>query len=96
MEGSATILILLSGPNGLQAIRCHIRFHAVLAADPAVASRILDQLLYKWAHTRQVVAGVMVEKFGLQFAAGWRPTEEEIRRDVRAIFGGTFAEFLAK
>jgi hypothetical protein len=59
-------------------------------------ARVLDQLIYKWAHSRQVVADVLVEKFGLQFAAGWRPTAEEIRRDVRAIFGGSFEQFLAK
>lgn len=59
-------------------------------------ARVLDQLLYKWAHTRAVVAEVLVEKFRLQFAAGWRATEEEVRRDVRALFGGSFAEFLAR
>ena len=59
-------------------------------------ARVLDQLIYKWPHTRRIVADVLADKYRLQFAAGWRPTEDEIRRDVRALFGGSFAEFLAK
>ncbi len=59
-------------------------------------ARVLDQLIYKWSHTRKIVADVLVEKYVALFAAGWRPTEAEVTRDVRAIFGGSFAEFAAK
>ncbi len=57
-------------------------------------ARVLDQLIYKWNHARKLVADVLVDKYGDLFEAGWRPTEEEINRDVRAIFGGSFEEFL--
>ena len=59
-------------------------------------ARVLDQLIYKWPHTRAVVADVLAGKFRLLFEAGWRPTEEEVRRDARSLFGGAFEEFLAK
>jgi len=59
-------------------------------------ARILDQLIYKWAHTRTILADVLTDKYRLQFLAGWRPTEAEISRDVRRLFGGAFEEFLAK
>jgi len=59
-------------------------------------ARVLDQLIYKWAHTRAIVADVLVEKYGDLFAAGWRPSQEEIKRDVRAIFGGSFEAFCAR
>ena len=59
-------------------------------------ARVLDQLIYKWCHTRQIVAGVLADKYADLFEAGWRPREEEIARDVRAIFGGSFAEFMGK
>jgi hypothetical protein len=59
-------------------------------------ARVLDQLIYKWAHTRAVVADVLVEKYRAQFAAGWRPTADDIRRDVRSLFGGAFEEFRAR
>ena len=59
-------------------------------------ARVLDQLIYKWSHTRKIVADVLADKYADLFQAGWRPTEAEVRRDVRAIFGGAFAEFLSK
>jgi hypothetical protein len=59
-------------------------------------ARVLDQLIYKWPHTRAVVADVLAEKYRLLFEAGWWPTEEEVRREARALFGGAFEEFLGK
>ncbi len=59
-------------------------------------ARVLDQLIYKWDHTRRIIADVLVDKYRDLFDAGWRPTEKEITRDVRAIFGGSFEEFLNK
>ena len=59
-------------------------------------ARVLDQLVYKWSHTRAVVGDVLAGKYRDQFAAGWRPTEAEIRRSVRRIFGGSFEEFCGR
>jgi hypothetical protein len=59
-------------------------------------ARVLDQLIYKWTHTRAIVGGVLADKYRDLFLAGWRPTEDEVRRDVRHLFGGAFHEFLAK
>jgi len=59
-------------------------------------ARVLDQLIYKWSHTRTILADVMVDKYRDQFLAGWRPTTDEVARDVRALLGGSFEAFLAK
>ena len=59
-------------------------------------ARVLEQVIYKWSHTRKVLADVLAEKYADLFRAGWRPTEDEIRRDVRSLLGGAFEEFLAK
>jgi len=59
-------------------------------------ARVLDQLIYKWSHTRAVVADVLADKYKLLFEAGWRPTDDEIRRDVRNCLGGAYEEFMAK
>jgi hypothetical protein len=59
-------------------------------------SRVLDQLLYKWSEARRILADVLTEKYGELFDTGWRPGEDEIRRDVRRLLGGAFEEFLAK
>lgn len=58
--------------------------------------RILDQLLYKWDHSRLIIAKVLSDKYGDLFDAGWRPSEDEIRRDVEDLLGGTFWRFLGK
>jgi len=59
-------------------------------------ARVLDQIIYKWSHTRSIIADVLADKYRDQFEAGWQPTEDEVRRDVRGIFGGMFEQFCAK
>lgn len=59
-------------------------------------SRVFDQLIYKWKHSRQVIAKVLSEKYRDLYIAGWRPTEEEIRRDARKLLGGGFEEFCSR
>jgi hypothetical protein len=59
-------------------------------------SRVLDQLLYKWSEARRILADALTEKYAELFDTGWRPSETEIRRDVRRLLGGAFEEFLAK
>jgi hypothetical protein len=59
-------------------------------------ARVLDQLVYKWTHSRAIVADVLADKYRDLHNAGWRCTKEEIARDVRAIFGGAFEDFLKK
>ena len=59
-------------------------------------ARVLDQLIYKWTHTRKIVGKVLADKYADQFAAGWRVTEDEIKRDARNILGGSFEAFLSR
>ena len=56
-------------------------------------ARVLDQIVYKWEHSRQIVAKVLVDKYTSLATSGWWPTEPEIRRDVAALFGGNFRRF---
>jgi hypothetical protein len=51
-------------------------------------ARILDQLLYKWAHSIKVIAPVFTEKYTLLREAGWPLTPEDIKRDIATMFGG--------
>lgn len=57
-------------------------------------ARVLDQLLYKWAHSRWIVAHVLIDKYSDLQRTGWRVTEEEIARDVANLFGGNFKRFV--
>lgn len=56
-------------------------------------ARILDQIIYKWQHSRQIIAKVLVEKYAGLAATGWEPRQAEIERDVRELFGGAFEKF---
>jgi hypothetical protein len=59
-------------------------------------ARVLDQLIYKWSHSRKIIANVLYDKYMDIMDAGWVLTEEEIQRDVERLFGGAFWEFLDK
>ncbi|MEA3212835.1 MAG: hypothetical protein QOE70_5892 [Chthoniobacter sp.] len=58
--------------------------------------RVLDQLVYKWSHSRGIIAKVLTEKYEDLAATGWEPTRPEIERDVQELFGGAFERFLAR
>lgn len=58
--------------------------------------RVLDQLVYKWNHSRAILGKVIADKFEDLAATGWEPTRAEIERDVRELLGGAFERFLAR
>lgn len=59
-------------------------------------ARVLDQILYKWDHSRRIIARVLAEKYLDLAATGWEPTPAEIQRDVQDLFGGTFDRFCGR
>ena len=56
-------------------------------------ARVLDQIIYKWQHSRRLIAQVLVDKYGDLTRAGWTVTRQEIERDVKNLFGGAFESF---
>lgn len=59
-------------------------------------ARVLDQLLYKWPHSRAVIASVLQAEYAKLAVSGWNPTRAEIRRDVERLFGQSYEDFMAK
>jgi hypothetical protein len=59
-------------------------------------ARVLDQLLYKWDHSRRLIAKVLADKYADLAATGWEPTKAEIQRDVQDLFGGAFERFCGR
>lgn len=59
-------------------------------------ARVLDQLLYKWPHSRAVIADVLLEEWAKLLATGWVVTRAEMRRDIQRLLGGSYEEFMAK
>ncbi|MEP6664483.1 MAG: glucuronate isomerase [Verrucomicrobiota bacterium] len=56
-------------------------------------ARVLDQLIYKWRHSKKVIARVLAEKYGDLVETGWNISKAEMERDVRDLFGGAFEKF---
>lgn len=59
-------------------------------------ARVLDQLVYKWDHSRRIIAHVLTDKYADLAATGWQMTDAEIQRDVNDLLGGAFQSFLKK
>ena len=59
-------------------------------------ARVSDQLLYKWPHSRSVIAKVLEEEYWKLSQSGWVPSRAEVRRDVARLFGGSYREFMSK
>lgn len=59
-------------------------------------ARVMDQLLYKWPHSRAIIAMCFAQEIDKLLASGWTPTRREIRRDIRRLLGGSYEEFMAK
>ena len=57
-------------------------------------ARVLDQVIYKWDHSRRIIAKVLSEKYADIVAAGWVLSEDEIKRDVHQLLSGNFWDFV--
>jgi len=58
--------------------------------------RVLEQLLYKWVHSREVIGKALLFYYERLVRSGWRLTRDELRRDVWNLLGGSYEEFMAR
>jgi hypothetical protein len=57
-------------------------------------ARVLDQLIYKWVHSRAVIAKVLTDKCTDLARAGWPVTREEVAATAASYLSGNFERFL--
>jgi hypothetical protein len=57
-------------------------------------ARVLEQVIYKWEHSRSIIAKVLTDKYTDLAKTGWLIREDEIRRDAAGLLGRNFWEFL--
>ncbi|HST50412.1 MAG TPA: hypothetical protein VLJ61_00275 [Pyrinomonadaceae bacterium] len=57
-------------------------------------ARVLEQLIYKWRHSREVIAGVLFESYERLLASGRAMTRAEIERDMRRMFSDNFRNWV--
>ena len=59
-------------------------------------ARVLDQLLYKWPHSKAVIARVLIDKYSDLARTGWSLTEAIIRRDIKRLLADNFNEWISQ
>ena len=59
-------------------------------------ARVLDQIIYKWDHSRDIITKVLTEKYLNLASTGWEPSKREIQRDIDGLFGENFNQYIAK
>ncbi|MCL4507835.1 MAG: glucuronate isomerase [Chloroflexi bacterium] len=59
-------------------------------------ARVLEQVIYKWTHSRAIIAKVLVDKYADLMATGWTLERAEIERDVADLLQDNFWRFVGK
>ncbi len=57
-------------------------------------ARILEQVIYKWAHTRRMMVDVLEGAYGALVEDGRKATDAEIQKDVEQMFRGNYQRWL--
>lgn len=57
-------------------------------------ARILEQMIYKWAHSRHVIANCLVDAYAALRRDGYPLTEDQVEKDVQRLFSGNFREWV--
>lgn len=55
-------------------------------------ARVFDQLVYKWQHSRRIIADALDESYQSLRLSGWAVTRTEVERDVERLFSGNFRD----
>jgi hypothetical protein len=59
-------------------------------------ARVLDQVVYKWVHSKKILGDALFEKYSDLVESGWELEEKELERDIAGLLGGNFWAFLGK
>jgi len=57
-------------------------------------ARILDQLIYKWQHSRRTICRALCATYSRLMADGYPLTRKQIDRDVERMFSGNFRKWV--
>lgn len=57
-------------------------------------ARILEQLIYKWSHSRPIIADALFESYAMLWRDGRRVSRQEIERDAEKLFSKNFRDWV--
>jgi len=59
-------------------------------------ARVLEQLLYKWSHSRAVIGEVVTDYLCRLADTGWQVSPSSVRGVLAQLLGGSYEAFMAK
>ena len=59
-------------------------------------ARVIDQLIYKWCHSKVILQRVLFDKYSDLLNTGWQLRRTEISRDVDNWLGNAFWKFIGR
>jgi hypothetical protein len=59
-------------------------------------ARVLDQVVYKWAHSRDILARVLVDRYAALQRTGWQVARADVERDVADLLSANFWRFVGR
>jgi len=57
-------------------------------------ARVLEQVIYKWDHSREILTRVLRHKYADLIETGWTVTQAEIERDIARLVDTNFWDFV--
>lgn len=85
----------LNNPNLIREItRMRLEMLGLSFVPQHSDARVLDQLIYKWDHSRRIIGETLIDKYTDLAATGWKVTEEEVRSDLERLLYRNFEEFV--
>lgn len=59
-------------------------------------ARVIEQLLYKWTHSKKIITNILINKYHDLLEAGWSLNYEELKRDISFLFCNSYELFMSK
>ncbi|MCE9589335.1 MAG: glucuronate isomerase [Planctomycetes bacterium] len=59
-------------------------------------ARVLDQLVYKWEHSRRIIAKVLTDKYAELGESGYDVSAKQIKRDAALLLRDNYREFIKR
>lgn len=87
----------LNNPSMIESItRMRLELLGTAFTSQHSDARIMDQLVYKWEHSRRSITKALVKQFQQLMMTGWMLTKEDVEKDVERLLGGAYTEFMEK
>ena len=59
-------------------------------------ARVIEQLIYKWSHSKSIIADILIDKYNNLLQSGWSLDYDEVSCDIQKIFCGSYESFMDK